>query len=78
MNGAAGTRTSAAGDARTGATAAAAGRDTGTTVPMQQEEALNLLKVAGLPVLKRSLPVLAGLAALAFVALRRRRRHRAS
>jgi hypothetical protein len=53
--------------------AAGAGADS------QDPEALNLLKVAGLPVLKRLLPVLAGLIAAGLIALRvkvRRRRNR--
>jgi carbon monoxide dehydrogenase subunit G len=43
-----------------------------------EDDALNLLKVAGLPVLKRALPVLAGLAAALLIGLRRkaRRQHR--
>jgi carbon monoxide dehydrogenase subunit G len=40
------------------------------------DNALNLLRVAGLPILKRALPVLAGLAAIALVGLRARYRHR--
>jgi carbon monoxide dehydrogenase subunit G len=41
-----------------------------------ENDALNLLRVAGLPILKRALPVLAGLAAIALVGLRARYRHR--
>ena len=55
----------------------AAGADAGAD--SQDPEALNLLKVAGLPVLKRLLPVLAGLIAAGLIALRvkvRRRRNR--
>jgi hypothetical protein len=45
---------------------------------VHQEEALNLIRVAGMPVLKRSLPVLAGVTAVLIISLRRRlrRRHR--
>jgi carbon monoxide dehydrogenase subunit G len=41
-----------------------------------EDDALNLLKVAGLPVLKRAIPVLAGVAAALLIAMRRRLRHR--
>ncbi|HEV3260140.1 MAG TPA: hypothetical protein VG013_25005, partial [Gemmataceae bacterium] len=42
------------------------------------EDAIDLLSVAGFPVLKRALPVLAAVAAvmLVFLGLRRRRRNR--
>jgi len=41
-----------------------------------EDDALNLLKVAGLPVLKRAIPVLAGLAAALVIGLRRKARRR--
>ncbi|HUJ05818.1 MAG TPA: SRPBCC domain-containing protein [Streptosporangiaceae bacterium] len=41
-----------------------------------EDDAINLLKVAGMPVLKRALPVLAGLTAVLLLALRRRVRRR--
>jgi carbon monoxide dehydrogenase subunit G len=41
-----------------------------------EDDALNLLKVAGLPVLKRAIPVLAGVAAALLIALRRKARRR--
>jgi len=41
-----------------------------------EDDALNLLKVAGLPILKRALPVLAGLAAVGLLAMRARYRWR--
>ncbi len=40
------------------------------------DDAVDLLSVAGLPVLKRAIPVAAGLIAVAVVALLRRRRRR--
>ncbi len=43
-----------------------------------EDDAINLLKVAGMPVLKRALPVLAGLTAALLIALRRRMRRRRS
>src|SRR5215472_16369233 len=64
--------------ARTGAPAATAAppRSTSGPAPVHQDEALNLLRVAGLPVLKRSLPVLAGVTAVIIISWRRRARHR--
>lgn len=41
-----------------------------------EDDAINLLKVAGMPVLKRALPVLAGLTAALLIALRHRLRRR--
>ncbi|MDR2985564.1 MAG: hypothetical protein LBV34_12050 [Nocardiopsaceae bacterium] len=41
-----------------------------------EDEAINLLKVAGLPVLKRAIPVMAGLIAALFIGLRRKARRR--
>jgi carbon monoxide dehydrogenase subunit G len=41
-----------------------------------EDDALNLLKVAGLPVLKRALPVLAGVVAALVIGLRRKARRR--
>ncbi|MGN6794446.1 MAG: SRPBCC domain-containing protein [Streptosporangiaceae bacterium] len=41
-----------------------------------EDDAINLLKVAGLPVLKRAVPVLAGLAAALVIGLRRKARRR--
>jgi carbon monoxide dehydrogenase subunit G len=43
-----------------------------------EDEAINLLKVAGLPVLKRAIPVLAGVVAAVFISLRRKARRRKS
>jgi hypothetical protein len=42
-----------------------------------EDDAINLLKVAGLPVLKRAIPVLAGLTAALLIGLRHRLRRRA-
>jgi carbon monoxide dehydrogenase subunit G len=41
-----------------------------------EDEAINLLKVAGLPVLKRAIPVLAGVIAVLLIGLRRRARRK--
>jgi carbon monoxide dehydrogenase subunit G len=41
-----------------------------------EDEAINLLKVAGMPVLKRAIPVLAGVVAALFIGLRRKARRR--
>jgi carbon monoxide dehydrogenase subunit G len=46
------------------------------TAHQLEEDAINLLKVAGMPVLKRAIPVVAALAAALVVALRRRVRRR--
>src|SRR5258707_3343525 len=43
-----------------------------------EDDAINLLRVAGLPVLKRAIPVLAGLAAALLIGLRRRAARRRS
>src|SRR5262245_28494641 len=43
-----------------------------------EDEAINLLKVAGMPVLKRAIPVLAGVVAALFISLRRKARRRKS
>jgi carbon monoxide dehydrogenase subunit G len=43
-----------------------------------EDDAINLLRVAGLPVLKRAIPVLAGLAAALLIALRRKAASRRS
>ncbi len=76
-NGAAGSSKAGANGARTGATATAAPpRSTSGPAPVHQDEALNLLRVAGMPVLKRSLPVLAGVTAVIIISWRRRARHR--
>jgi carbon monoxide dehydrogenase subunit G len=75
-NGAAAMGGRSADDARTGSPAAAADRGA-DTARVQQDEALNLLSVAGLPVLKRALPIVVGLTAVLILALRRRWRHRA-
>jgi carbon monoxide dehydrogenase subunit G len=68
------------GSAPTGASGATAGqRQPGAAKAAAEEpEALNLLKVAGMPMLKRALPVLAGLTAAILIAMRRRLRHRRS
>ncbi len=76
-NGSSGSSRAAANGARTGATAAPPSRSgASSAAAAPQEEALNLLRVAGLPVLKRSLPVLAGVTAVLIIGLRRRRRRR--
>ena len=78
-NGVAGSSKAGANGARTGPKAAAAPpRSTSGPAPVHQDEALNLLRVAGLPVLKRSLPVLAGVTAVIIISWRRRARHRRS
>jgi len=77
-NGVAGHSKAGANGARTGATAAAPPRRTSDSAPVHQDEALNLLRVAGVPVLKRSLPVLAGVTAVLIISWRRRVRHRRS
>jgi hypothetical protein len=41
-----------------------------------EDEAINLLKVAGMPVLKRAIPVLAGVLAALVIGLRRKARRR--
>jgi len=41
-----------------------------------EDEAINLLKVAGLPVLKRAIPVLAGVVAALLIGLRAKARRR--
>jgi hypothetical protein len=43
-----------------------------------EDEAINLLRVAGMPVLKRAIPVLAGLAAALLIGLRRKAARRRS
>jgi carbon monoxide dehydrogenase subunit G len=77
-NGMAGSSKAGANGARTGATPTAPPRSTSGPAPVHQDEALNLLRVAGLPVLKRSLPVLAGVTAVIIISWRRRVRHRRS
>jgi len=47
-----------------------------TAAHQLEDDAINLLKVAGVPVLKRALPVLAGLAAVLLLSLRKRLRRR--
>jgi carbon monoxide dehydrogenase subunit G len=61
--------------ARTGATAASAPQQ--PTQPAG-DDSLNLLKVAGMPVLKRSIPVIAGVTAVIIISWRRKskRRHK--
>ena len=61
--------------ARTGATATSAPR---RTTQSAGEDSLNLLKVAGPPLLKRSIPVIAGVTAVLIISWRRkaRRRHK--
>jgi len=63
----------AAAAAPAGTSAASAPR---AAVRPAEADSLNLLKVAGLPVLKRALPVLAGLTAALLIAMRRRMRRR--
>ncbi len=43
-----------------------------------QDDSINLLKVAGMPVLKRSIPVLAGVTAVIIIGWRRKARRRSS
>lgn len=74
-NGVAGSSKASANGARTGAAATTAPpRSTNDQAPVHQDEALNLLRVAGMPVLKRSLPVLAGVTAVIIFSWRRRHR----
>src|SRR5215469_13266786 len=77
-NGKARSSKAGANGARTGATAStgAPPRSTSGPAPVHQDEALNLLRVAGLPVLKRSLPVLAGVTAVIIISWRRKARRR--
>lgn len=77
-NGAAGPSRAGVNGARTGATvpAPAPPKSTPAPAPVHQDEALNLLRVAGLPVLKRSLPVLVGVTAVIIISWRRRARRR--
>jgi carbon monoxide dehydrogenase subunit G len=77
-NGAAGFSKAGANGAKTGTTATAPPRSASDPAPVHQDEALNLLRVAGMPVLKRSLPVLAGVTAVLIISWRRRVRHRRS
>ncbi len=75
-NGTAGSTKAGANGARTGATAAAAPPRSASAAPVHQDEALNLLKVAGVPMLKRGIPVLAGVTAVLIIGWRRKARHR--
>jgi carbon monoxide dehydrogenase subunit G len=61
--------------ARTGATASSAPRQSAQPAG---DDSLNLLKVAGMPVLKRSIPVIAGVTAVLIISWRRKskRRHK--
>lgn len=68
----------AAGPSKAGANGARPPASTTGPAPVHQDEALNLLRVAGVPVLKRSLPVLAGVTAVIIFRWRRRVRHRRS
>jgi len=74
-NGTAGSSKAGANGAHTGATAAAPPRSV-STAPVHQDEALNLLKVAGVPMLKRGIPVLAGVTAVLIIGWRRNAGHR--
>jgi hypothetical protein len=62
--------------ARPGATTTTRPRPGAAKPTTDEPEAINLLKVAGLPLLKRALPVLAGLTAALVIALRHRMRRR--
>jgi carbon monoxide dehydrogenase subunit G len=77
-NGVVGSSKAGANGTGTGATATATAppRSTGGPAPVHQDEALNLLRVAGMPVLKRSLPVLAGVTAVIVISWRRKQRRR--
>ncbi len=75
-NGSAGSTKAGANGTRTGTTATAPRSQSSVTVPVHQDEALNLIKVAGMPVLKRSLPVLAGVTAVLIIGWRRRTHRR--
>jgi carbon monoxide dehydrogenase subunit G len=55
---------------------AAAHHATAEAAHQPEDDSINLLKVAGMPVLKRALPVLAGLTAILLIGLRRRLRKR--
>lgn len=59
--------------ARTGSTATSASPPSAQPVG---EDSLNLLKVAGMPVLKRSIPVIAGVTAVLIISWRRKARRR--
>jgi carbon monoxide dehydrogenase subunit G len=61
--------------ARTGSTATSAPKQ---STPPAGDDSLNLLKVAGMPVLKRSIPVIAGVTAIVIISWRRKakRRHK--
>ncbi len=61
-----------------GATTTAQARPSAANAADAEPEAINLLRVAGMPVLKRALPVLAGLTAALVIVLRRRMRRRHS
>ncbi|HET9898889.1 MAG TPA: SRPBCC domain-containing protein [Streptosporangiaceae bacterium] len=64
---------------RTGATASGTSKRAAPHTAAQTEaDSINLIKVAGMPVLKRSFPVIAGVSVVLFLGLRRRmrRRHR--
>jgi carbon monoxide dehydrogenase subunit G len=62
--------------AETAAEASAAHLTTPKHAAHRDEDAINLLRVAGMPVLKRALPIVAALAAAALIGLRRHFRHR--
>jgi carbon monoxide dehydrogenase subunit G len=59
-------------------TAGSAGSAVAPPRRRQRDESLNLLRVAGGPVLKRSIPVLAGLTAVIIIGIRRRLHRRSS
>ncbi len=65
------------GSGRTGATASAApNRAAPHTAAQTEADSINLIKVAGMPVLKRSLPVIAGVSVVLYIGLRRKMRRR--
>jgi hypothetical protein len=76
--GTAGTAAPSAGPAGAGAAGSATPHASAAREAAHQleDDAINLLKVAGMPVLKRAIPVLAALAAVLLVGLRRKMRRR--
>ncbi len=78
-NGAArsGSAASANGNGRTSSTTSATpNRAAPHTAAQTEADSINLIKVAGMPVLKRSLPVIAGVSVVLYIGLRRKMRRR--
>ncbi len=70
------TAKSAGNGSRTGATTGPPGKADEQSAAHIEADSLNLIKVAGVPVLKRSLPVIAGVSVVLFFGLRRKMRRR--